>query len=464
MGILDNLTRPEESREITALRRALKGKVITPEDRLYAHARKVFYSGFDRHPAAIVRVAGPGDVARVVSLARQTGLELAVRSGGHSPAGFGVSEGGIVLDLREMRRLTIDSERLTAWAETGLTASELTAATGIYSLATGLGDTGSVGIGGITLGGGVGYLSRKYGLTIDNLLAADVVTADGKLLRAGPQSHPDLFWAIRGGGGNFGVVTRFQYQLHRVSTAVGGLLILPATPEVIVNFIAEAEAAPDELTAVAQLLLAPPLPFLPPETHGKPVLMATMLYAGEIEAGEHVLKRFQRLARPLADQLRSIRYAEIFAPEDADRPPAAASRTLFIDRIERPAAALLLERIQSPGDFTRAVQLRVLGGAIARVPVEETAYAHRQARILANLSAFHSRAPERAACQAWVDELAAALPDRSEGVSVNFLDDAGRDRIHEVYPGRTGQRLAEIKAHYDPHNLFHMNHNIRPEE
>src|SRR5215216_857332 len=232
---------------VPQLRATLKGQVIAPQDAGYDEARTIFYGGFDRHPAAIVRVANPTDVSHVVALARETGLELAVRSGGHSPAGHGVSDGGIVLDLSAMRALDVDVERRTAWAETGLTVGGYSAAVGAHGLATGFGDAGSVGIGGITLSGGVGYLVRKHGLTIDNLLAADVVTAGGELVRADDESHPDLFWAIRGGGGNFGVATRLQFRLHELDSIVGGMLILPATPEVIEAFVAAAEAAPDEL-------------------------------------------------------------------------------------------------------------------------------------------------------------------------------------------------------------------------
>ena len=206
----------------------VRGQVILPDDAIYKEARTVFYGGVDHHPAAIVRVKDASDIARVVSLARESGLELAIKSGGHSLAGHSVSEGGIVLDLSEMKNLEFDTEGLTAWAQTGLTAGEYTAALGAHGLATGFGDTGSVGIGGITLGGGVGYLVRKHGLTIDDVLAAEIVTADGELVYADPESHPDLFWAIRGGGGNFGVVSRFRYRLHEVDTIVGGMLILPA--------------------------------------------------------------------------------------------------------------------------------------------------------------------------------------------------------------------------------------------
>jgi FAD/FMN-containing dehydrogenase len=224
---------------IPQLSATLNGRVIAPGDDGYDEARVVYYRAIDRRPAAIIRAADADDVARVVTLARDTGAELAVRSGGHSVAGHSVSDGGIVLDLSDMQALEIDVEGRTAWAQTGLTAGQYTAAAGDHGLATGFGDTGGVGIGGITLGGGVGFLVRKYGLTIDDLLAADVVTADGQLLHVDARTHPDLFWALRGGGGNFGVATRFQFRLHEVDTMLGGMMILPATPDVITSFVAE---------------------------------------------------------------------------------------------------------------------------------------------------------------------------------------------------------------------------------
>jgi FAD/FMN-containing dehydrogenase len=221
------------------------------------------------------------DVARVVALARETGLELAVRSGGHSISGLCVSEGGIVIDLADMRALEIDPEARTAWAQTGLTAVEFTTAAAEHGLGIGFGDTGSVGIGGITLGGGVGYLVRKHGLTIDSLQAADIVTADGEIRRVDAENEPDLFWAIRGGGGNFGVATRFRFGLHHIDTVVGGMLLLPATVDTIAGFMAEAEESPDELSSIANVMPAPPMPFVPEEAHGKLAIMALMTYAGD---------------------------------------------------------------------------------------------------------------------------------------------------------------------------------------
>ena len=320
------------------LRSTVSGRVIGPDDDGYDEARTVMSGEFDRRPGAIVRVADTADVAAVIAFARQRGLELTVRSGGHSGAGHSTTDGGIVIDLRELTTLEIDVAGRTAWAGTGLTAAEFSTAVAAHGLAVGFGDTGSVGIGGITLGGGVGYLVRKYGLTIDSLLAAEIVTADGRVLETNAETHPDLFWAIRGGGGNFGVATRFRYQLHHVPTVVGGMLILPADPDTIAGFIAAAEAAPDELSTIANVMPCPPMPFVPEEHHGKLVVMALMAFAGEAEASEPVLAPFRSLATPLVDMLQPITYPEMFPPDDpAYRPTAAARTDVHRHRRSRPS-------------------------------------------------------------------------------------------------------------------------------
>ena len=294
--------------QISELRASLHGNVIGSDDPGYDNLRRVFYTGFDRRPAAIVRVGDASDVARVVTLARKSGAELAVRSGGHSLAGHGTSEGGIVLDLSQMNAVDIDADGRAAWAQTGVTAGHYTRATGERGLATGLGDTASVGLGGITLGGGIGFLVRKHGLTIDDVLAAEVVTADGEHLDVDEHAHPDLFWALRGGGGNFGVVTRLRLRLHEINHVLGGMLVLPANADVITGLVGAADAAPEDLSVIANVLKAPPLPFLPPEQHGKPVVMAVLVYAGEPATGEKAIAPIRALATPLADMVRPIRY------------------------------------------------------------------------------------------------------------------------------------------------------------
>ncbi|NLF64652.1 MAG: FAD-binding oxidoreductase [Chloroflexi bacterium] len=447
--------------DIAQLRATFDGRVIAPGDPGYDEARTIFYGGIDRRPAAIVRVAHAGDVARVIALARESGLELAVRSGGHSTAGHSVTDGGIVLDLREMRKLEIDAERRTAWAETGLTAGEYTAAAGARGLATGFGDTGSVGIGGITLGGGVGFLARKYGLTIDDLLAAEIVTADGQLHHVDATNEPDLFWAIRGGGGNFGVATRFQFRLHEVPQIVGGMLILPATPETVASFIAEAEAAPEELTIIANVMVAPPMPFLPADLHGQLIILALVCYAGDAEAGERAMAPFRKMAKPLADMVRPMSYPELYQPEEEEFHPTAAGQTLFMDSFDRSTAETILDYLQRSDALMRVAQLRVLGGAVARVPVEATAFAHRQRRIMTNVATFYQGPQERQEREAWVAAFAEALRQGDTAAYVNFLGDEGPARTRDAYPGATWERLVAIKRRYDPENLFRLNQNIR---
>src|SRR5687768_11090767 len=417
----------------------------------------------ERRPAVIIRAADATDVQRAVTLARDAELPLAIRSGGHSLAGHSVCDGGIVLDLVDMRALDVDVGHRSAWAEAGLTTGAYTNAVGAHGLATGFGDTGSVGIGGLTVGGGVGYLVRKYGLTVDQLLAADVVTADGALLRVAEDTHPDLFWAIRGGGGNVGVVTRFQFQLQPVDTIVGGMLLLPATPEVICSFVALAEAAPDELSTIANVMTAPPMPFVPAEHHGRLVIMALMAYAGAAAAGERVLAPFRALAAPIVDMIRPMRYPELFPPEEPGYHPTVAARTMFAETIARSAAESILEYLSRSTATMRVAQLRVLGGAMARVPADATAFAHRTRRIMVNVAAMYEDREHAAVHEAWVADIADAV--RGEhGAYVNFLGAEGEDRVREAYPGPTWNRLARIKQQYDPTNLFRLNQNIPPIE
>ena len=447
---------------VDVLRASARGRVITANDGEYDRARSLFYGGLDRRPAAIVRVADAEDVARVVSFAREGGVELAVRSGGHSLAGHSVSDGGVVIDLSEMKRLEIEPVGRTAWAQTGLTAGEFTTAAGAHGLAIGFGDTGSVGIGGLTLGGGVGYLVRKHGLTIDDLLAAEIVTADGQVLRADADSHPDLFWAIRGGGGNFGVATRFQYRLHEVGTILGGMLILPATDDTIADFVALAEAAPDALSTIANVMPAPPMPFVPQEHHGKLVLMALVAYAGEMEGGQRVLAPFRALSTPIVDMVRAMPYSEIYPPEDDSYHPTAVVHTMFVNTIDRDAARTIVEHLNASDAAMRVAQLRILGGAMARVPADATAFAHRASPIMVNLASFYDGPEDKLTRAAWVADFAAALNQGDGSAYVNFLADEGEERVRAAYPASHWERLTAIKARYDPTNFFRLNHNIPP--
>jgi FAD/FMN-containing dehydrogenase len=453
---------PSSVRSIPDLRATIKGRVLTPEDAGYDEARTLFMGGFNQRPAAIVRVAGAPDVARVIAVARESGVPLAVRSGGHSGAGHCTTEGGIVLDLHDMKSLDVDVDRRTAWAETGVTAAEYSEGVGAHGLATGFGDSGSVGIGGITLAGGIGYLTRKHGMTIDSVLGAELVTSDGDVLQVDAASHPDLFWAIRGGGGNFGVVTRFRYRLHSVDQVVGGLLLLPATADVIVKIVEAAEAAPEELTAIVNVMPAPPMPFVPESHHGKLVLMILLCYAGDAEAGARALAPFRTTVEPIADLVRPMRYPEIFPPEDPSYHPTAVGRTLFMNHVDRAAADTMIDFLQRSDASLRVTQIRALGGAMARVAADATAFAHRDRRILTNVAAFYNGEDDRPVREAWTEAFAAALRQGKDGAYVAFVNDEGESRVRAAYPGSTWDRLAAIKARYDRTNLFRRNHNIPP--
>lgn len=447
---------------IPNLRTTLAGRVISPEDAGYDEARTIFLGGFDRRPAAIVRPTDAADVARIITVARESGLPLAVRSGGHSGAGHSTTEGGIVLDLRDIRAIEMDADEKTAWAGAGLTAREYSTTVGEHGLATGFGDTGAVGIGGLTLGGGMGYLTRKYGLTIDSLLAAEVVTADGQILQVDAASHPDLFWAIRGGGGNFGVVTRFQFRLHPVDEVVGGVLVLPATADVIAGVIEATEAAPEELTAILNVMTAPPLPFIPAALHGQLVAMVLLCHVGGADAGARAVAPFRALAAPVADMVRPMRYPQIFAPDDPSFHPTVVGRTQFIERVDRAAADIILDYLRRSDARIRLAQVRALGGAMARVPADATAFAHRDSRVLISAASFYNGPDDKPARAAWAEALLGALNQASSGTYVNGLGDEGEARVRAAFPGATWDRLAAIKARYDPANAFKLNQNIPP--
>jgi FAD/FMN-containing dehydrogenase len=440
----------------------IAGRVVTPDDPAYDKARAVFYGDVDKHPAVIVRVANVDDVRRAVAAARAGGYELAVRSGGHSVAGHSSTEGGLVIDLRDMSRIDVDPVAQTAWVETGAMARQVTEVLSKHNLVIGFGDAGSVGVGGITLSGGIGFLVRKFGMTIDSVLAAEVVTADGRHRCVDAEHEPDLFWAVRGGGGNFGVVTRIKFRLNPLPHFTGGILILPATPETIAGFAAASLAAPDELSTIGNVMPAPPLPFLAPDVHGRLVIFAFIAFAGDDAAAERAIAPFRSLATPLADTVKPGAYVAMYPPEDPNFRPTAVSRTMFVESIDIEAARTILEYLSASNATMRAAQLRVLGGAMARVPSDATAFAHRSKPMLVNVAAFYQGAATRDVHRAWVAAFSKALQPDDVGAYVGFLSDDGAARIRATYPGATYDRLARIKTAYDPANLFRLNQNVPP--
>jgi FAD/FMN-containing dehydrogenase len=445
---------------VERLRSTVHGEVLEPADDGYDQARIAYLGGMDQRPAVIVRPADAADVARVVTVARETGVSLAVKCGGHSM--FCLNDGGVVLDVSSLKGLEIDTATRTAWAEAGLTAGEYTNAAAEHGLVTGFGDTGSVGLGGITVGGGVGYLVRKFGLTVDDLLAAEIVTADGELHQVDDEHEPDLFWAIRGGGANFGVVTRMRFRMHELSTVVGGWLVLPATAEVIAGFVKHAQQAPEELSSIVNVMPSPPMPFVPEELHGTPIVMAMLVYAGEGEAAEQAIAPFRALATPIADMVGPMPYPGIYPPEPEGYHPVAAARNLFVDGLDAEVGELIVERLKASTATMPAVQIRVLGGAMARVSSDATAFAHRDRAIMINVAAMYENPAEAEVHTRWADELTATLQDGVPGVYVNFLADDSEARIREAYPDRTWDRLRALKRTYDPGNLFRVNNNIPP--
>jgi FAD/FMN-containing dehydrogenase len=447
---------------LDALRAVVRGRVVGPHDADYDALRTVMYGGIDGRPAAIVRVLDAADVAAAVRFASSHGYAIAVRSGGHSVTGSSVADGSIDIDVREMKAVELDLDSQTAWAETGLTAVEFSEAVGAHGHAVGFGDTGSVGVGGITLGGGVGYLVRKFGMTIDALLAAEIVTADGSIRTVDADHEPDLFWAIRGGGGNFGVATRFRFRLFPVPAFSGGLLVLPVTVDTVSAFLAACEAAPEDLSAIVNVMPSPPMPMIPEEWHGKLVIFALMACAASDDEAARQLAPFRAIATPIADLVAPMPYSGIYPPEDDDYHPLAQARTLFIDDISRPVVERIVATLETAEAPFRAAQLRILGGAYGRVSNDATAYAHRDRRCMVNIAAFYEGDQDRESRRAWVEAFARDLAGEDRRGYVNFVADEGPERVRAAYPGRTWDRLIEVKRRYDPTNVFRHNQNIPP--
>jgi FAD/FMN-containing dehydrogenase len=447
--------------EIAELAQALPGKVIRPGDAAYDQNRAVLFDTADCRPAALVRVTAPADIAHVIGFARQQGFDLAVRGGGHSSSGHGTVDGGVVIDLRDMSQIEVDEATNTAWVGGGATVGAVLKALDPYGLVIGFGDSGDVGVGGLATGGGVGYLSRLYGTTVDCVLAAEVVLADGRIVLASPDSEPDLFWAIRGGGGNFGVVTRIRFQAHRMSAFTGGLLVLPGSAETIAAFAAAAQSAPDALSSIAMVMPAPPAPFIPEAYKDQLVVFALMAFAGPEDAAGAALAPFRAL-NPIFDGVKPGSLLDLYEGPGGEPPGMPETRTFFVDRISLDAARTIVGFLTESDSAMRMVQIRVLGGAVNRVPPGDTAYAHRDSQIMLFLANFYSDQADRPRRSKWVDDLMSALRQDHDAAYVNFLGDEGAARTRSAYPGATWDRLRRIKRQYDPGNLFRRNQNIPP--
>jgi FAD/FMN-containing dehydrogenase len=450
---------------ISSLEKRLRGEVVRPGDDAYDQARRVWNAVVDRRPALIVRPREVADVIEAIDFARTNDVPLAVRGGGHSPAGYGTVDGGLVVDLSNMKRLDVDPERRVAQAEPGLSWGEYNARTHERGLATPGGDVTAVGTAGLTLGGGMGWLMRKHGMAIDNVLEIDVVTADGRLRTASETEHPDLFWALRGGGGNFGIATGFRYRLHPVKTVVGGAIVHHATRGVLRAYAEASAEAPDDLTTITTLLKAPPLPFIPPDAHGTPVHVIMPCYTGDLDAGQRALTPLRTLAghTPIADTTGPMPYPALYgltAMAAVSRPHAI--RNAYLRELTDETIEIILDFLNRATSPFGVIALRELGGAMARVPVDATAFAHRdKAFYVAADNAWEEESrPEPHV--AWTHAFGQAVRPHAHGAYSGFLEDEGEDRVRAAYSPATYTRLAAIKRRYDPENLFRLNPNIQP--
>ena len=453
---------------ITALRGALHGALCLPGEAGYDLARTIWNGMIDRRPAAIVRAAGAADVIRAVNVAREQELLLAVRGGGHNIAGNAVCEGGLMIDLTPMKSVRVDPSSRTARVEPGVTLGEFDRETQGFGLATPVGINSTTGVAGLTLGAGFGWISRKYGLSIDNLLAADVVLANGELVHASEKQNPDLFWAIRGGGGNFGVVTSFEFRLHPVGPDVlSGLIVHPLSraAELLDGYRRIAAAAPDELACWFVMRKAPPLPFLPPEYHGKEILVFAVCYTGDLEQGRKAVAPLRALGKPIADVIAPTPFVAWQTILDPLLAPGARNywKSHSFTQLSDGAVRVLIEyagRLPSPDCELAFAQL---GGAINRTPAQATAYPHRDLEFVLNVHTRWSDPAQDPECIAWARELFDRMtPHATGGVYVNFMPEDEAQRVRAGAYGLNYERLSKLKAKYDPDNLFRLNQNIRP--
>jgi FAD/FMN-containing dehydrogenase len=451
------------------LKGGLRGEVLLAGEPGYDQARQVWNNMIDRKPALIVRCRGAADVIAAVNFARENNLQVAVRGGGHSVVGHSVCDGGLMIDLSLMKSVRVDPVARTARAEGGCTWHDVDFETQAFGLAVTGGQVSHTGIGGLTLGGGFGYLSRKFGLTIDNLLSVDLVTAEGQLIHASSAENPDLFWAVRGGGGNFGVVTSFEYQLHPLGPiVVGGMALFPLDQaQNVLEFYRDLmETAPDELTVQAIFMTAPPAPFVPPDIQGTKVINLALCYAGPIEEGMAYVERIRAFSRPVVDMLGPIPYSvQQSLVDEAARfgqyyyVHGAFSEGLpdgLIEALVNGAHTL----ITSPASF---ILVTPLAGHIATVSPEATAYSCREARFTIDLN-FGWFDPQNSEQQTQAArDLKAALGVYTTGKSyVNLVSEDNDKGTRTAYPPETYARLQEVKRKYDPSNFFRLNQNIKP--
>lgn len=452
---------------IGELKDSFEGEIILPKDTAYDEARKIWNGMIDKHPAAIARCATTSDVVRAVDFARENRITLAIRSGGHNIAGSALCDDGLVIDLSRMKAANVDPHRRCVTIQAGATLAELDAATQAHGLATPTGINSTTGIAGLTLGGGFGWLSRKYGMTVDNLEAAEVVTAAGNVVRASDTEYPDLFWALRGGSGNFGVVTHFEFRLHPVGPNVlSGLIVYPLSEakSVLQQYRDFMDKAPDELAVWAVMRQAPPLPFLPAEMHGKGMIALAICYAGDPLQGMPLiepLRKFGTVAGEHVGVQPFVAWQQAFDPL-----LTAGARNYWkshnFSKLADGVFDTAIAYAQTQPSPHCEIFLAAIGGATTRPAPDSMAYAHRDARFVMNVHGRWTEAADDDRCIRWArDFFTASAPFASGGVYVNFMTSDETERVRNAY-GPNYDRLAHVKRKYDPDNLFRTNQNIRP--
>jgi len=453
---------------VAELRSAIAGWVIVPGDDEYQSARRIWNHAIDRYPAMIVKCTGTADVVAAVRFARSEGLPIAVRGGKHSVAGFSTCDDGLVIDLSLMNAVQVDVAAGRAHAQGGTTWKQFDRETQLFGLATTGGLVSSTGLGGFTLGGGIGHLVRKYGLACDNLISAEVVDADAQVVRASAEENSELFWAMRGGGGNFGVVTSLELAVHPVGPSVlGGVICYPGeqAEQVAVRWRDAVRNAPDELTCGLNFITAPPLPFLPEAVHGTRIVVAVACYAGDVEEGEAAVGALRRFGNPIADLLAPIPYVALQQLVDPLWEAGAANyfTSVFLDELSEPAVETLAaahgRSAGPPG--TCELHIHQLGGAMNRLEVDSTAFAHRRSPFVLNCVVRTEHPSDLPSLVEWATRAREEMSRFGRGLYVNFSGEGGAERA--AYPPQTYARLARIKRRYDPDNVFRFNQNISPD-
>jgi hypothetical protein len=452
---------------VTELEQSLGGKPVRPGDAAYDEHRSVWNGSIDRAPALIIRCTGVADVIAAVRFARQSGLVVAVRGGGHSFPGLSVCDGGLVIDLSPMKGVRVDPETRTARAQAGVLLGELDRETQAFGLAVPAGIVTHTGLAGLTLGGGIGWLMRKHGLTIDQLVSVDLVTADGEFVKASETENPDLCWGIRGGGGNFGIVTEFEFRLNPVGPVVlAGPIFWPIkdSPEVLRFYRDWIAEAPDELMTIVVHRKAPPLPFVPQELHGELVVSVVSCYAGPLEEGERVMRPLKSFGSPVLDLCEPKPYLVHQAMFDPSFRPGwwYYMRSCDVAELSDEIIDITVEhslRIRSP---LTAFPIWQLGGAVARKDEDETAFNGRAVGHTFNITGMTETSEGFEEEREWVRGLWSALEPWHSSVYVNFLMDEGEERVREAYGERKYERLKALKRRFDPDNFFRLNQNIPP--